>query len=248
MRAISENGLALIKKFEGCKLEVYLDAAKVKTCGYGHTGSDVNALSVGAAITQAQADAFLKSDVKNAESAVNKYMSIYNFNQNQFDALVSFAFNIGNINQLTANGTRSISQISTKMLEYKKAGRKVLPGLVKRREAEKTLFETADVTATVAAANTNANSTASVPTYLARQKYTLQAELKVRTGAGTNYPAKKHSQLSTDGKKHDVDGDGALDKGTVVTCKEVKTVGSDIWMRAPSGWLAAYYKGKVYIK
>lgn len=87
-----------------------------------------------------------------------------------------------------------------------------------------------------------------VPTYKVGTAYKLQVELKVRTGPGTNYEAKKYSQLTTDGKKHDKDGDGALDKGTIVTCKKVKKRGSDIWIKSPSGWLAAYYKGKIYIK
>lgn len=78
--------------------------------------------------------------------------------------------------------------------------------------------------------------------------YTLQVELKVRTGAGTNYAAKRHSQLTSGGQTHDRDRDGALDKGTVVTCKEVKMVGNDIWMRCPSGWIAAIYHGKTYVK
>lgn len=88
----------------------------------------------------------------------------------------------------------------------------------------------------------------STPSYTAGHEYTLQVELKVRTGPGTNYSAKKHSQLTADGQKHDKDNDGCLDAGTVVTCQEVRNVGNDIWMKAPSGWMAAYYDGKVYIK
>ena len=76
----------------------------------------------------------------------------------------------------------------------------------------------------------------------------IQTELKVREGAGTIYRAKSHSELTEDGRKHDADGDGALDKGTRVTCKEWKQVGEDIWMRVPSGWIAAVYHGKIYIK
>lgn len=86
------------------------------------------------------------------------------------------------------------------------------------------------------------------PSYTAGHEYTLQVELKVRTGPGTNYSAKKHSQLTADGQKHDKDNDGCLDAGTVVTCQAVRNVGNDIWMKAPSGWMAAYYDGKVYIK
>ncbi|WP_075679124.1 GH25 family lysozyme [Roseburia sp. 831b] len=87
-----------------------------------------------------------------------------------------------------------------------------------------------------------------VPTYEVGKTYTLQVELKVRTGAGTKYPAKTRSQISADAKNHDADKDGAPDKGTVVTCKEVARVGNDIWIRTPSGWMAAYYQGNVYIK
>lgn len=84
--------------------------------------------------------------------------------------------------------------------------------------------------------------------YVVGSIYTLQAEMKVREGAGTGFPAKTYDKLTADGKKHDSDGDGALDKGTKVTCKEVKKVGTDTWIRTPSGWIAAIYGGKVYIK
>ena len=83
--------------------------------------------------------------------------------------------------------------------------------------------------------------------YKVGTNYTLQVELKVRTGAGTNYRAKKHSELTAGGKAHDNDNDGALDKGTVVTCKQITKVGNDIWMLCPSGWIAAYYQGHTYV-
>lgn len=84
--------------------------------------------------------------------------------------------------------------------------------------------------------------------YKVGQVYTLQAEMKVRKGPGTNYAAKTHFMLTKDGQNHDADGDGALDKGTKITCKEVKTVGNDTWIKSPSGWIAAIYNGKVYVK
>lgn len=135
---ISEEGLKLIKKHEGCRLKAYKCAAGVWTIGYGHTSG----VEEGQTITQAQADAFLREDCAKAEKNVNSYYDKYKWNQNQFDALVSFAFNIGSINQLTANGTRSISVISNKILEYKKAGGVVLAGLANRRKAEQKLFNT----------------------------------------------------------------------------------------------------------
>lgn len=91
-------------------------------------------------------------------------------------------------------------------------------------------------------------STSSTPSYKVGNTYTLQSNMVVRTGAGTNYRAKKHSELTTDGKKHDKDKNGCLDKGTKITCKQVKKIGSDIWIKCPSGWIAAYYKKKVYVK
>ena len=91
--------------------------------------------------------------------------------------------------------------------------------------------------------------TPTMPTYVVGKTYTLQTEMRVRTGAGTNNPAKTHSQLTSDGKKHDTDKDGALEKGTKVTCQAVKQINStDIWIKTPSGWIAAYCKGKYYIK
>ena len=84
--------------------------------------------------------------------------------------------------------------------------------------------------------------------YCVGNAYTLQNEMKVRTGPGTQYRAKRPKELTTDGRKHDKDGDGALNAGTRVTCKELSKDGEDIWMRTPSGWIAAYYKGKAYVR
>ncbi len=84
--------------------------------------------------------------------------------------------------------------------------------------------------------------------YKVGSTYTLQAEVKVREGAGTAYRAKSHSELTEDGKNHDADGDGCLDKGTRITCKDVKVAGEDTWIRTPSGWVAAVHGGKVYVK
>ena len=113
---ISKNGINLIKRFEGVRLKAYkADPSEKKwTIGYGHYG-----VEAGLTITQAEAEEYLVKDLAKYEKKVNKYLSKYNFNQNQFDALVSFAFNIGSIDQLTANGTRNFAMISMKMLEYK---------------------------------------------------------------------------------------------------------------------------------
>ena len=136
---ISDNGLAIIQKYEGCQLKAYLCPAGVLTIGYGHTGSDVKS---GMTITKAKALELLKKDISRFEKAVSKYDSVYHWNQNQFDALVSFAFNIGSIDQLTNNGKRSIAEISSKITAYDKANGKALAGLTKRRAEEKKLFDT----------------------------------------------------------------------------------------------------------
>lgn len=135
----SKTGLDLIKTFEGCRLKAYKCPADVWTIGYGHTGSDVKQ---GMVITQAEADRLLQQDLERFEKNVMKFNNKYHWNQNEFDALVSFAFNVGSINQLTANKTRTKAQIAQAMLLYNKAGGKVLPGLTKRRQAERQLFLT----------------------------------------------------------------------------------------------------------
>ena len=133
-----DKGLELIKKFEGCKLTAYRCPAGVLTIGYGHTGD----VKEGQKITQKKADALLKEDLEKFEKRVAKYNWKYHFNQNEFDALVSFAYNIGNVDGLTKNGKRSRGQVADAILLYNKAGGKVLNGLVKRRKAEQALFLT----------------------------------------------------------------------------------------------------------
>lgn len=96
--------------------------------------------------------------------------------------------------------------------------------------------------------STSQTSQPTSPNFTVGNTYTLQTELKVRTGAGTNYAAKSHNQLTADGQKHDTDRDGALEAGTKVTCQAIQKVGNDIWIKSPSGWLAAYYQGNIYIK
>lgn len=85
------------------------------------------------------------------------------------------------------------------------------------------------------------------PVYEVGKTYTTQVELKVRRGPGTKYAALKHSELTTNAQQNDTDKDGAIEKGTKVTCLEVAASGNDIWIRIPSGWIAAYYRKKVYV-
>lgn len=135
----SSKGVSLIKSFEGCRLKAYKCPAGVWTIGYGHTAG----VKEGDTITQAQADEYLRNDLAKYEKAVLNYDGIYHFNQNQFDALVSFTYNcgVGNLKNLTQSGKRTLAQISVKLLLYNKAGGVVLRGLQRRRAAEKDLFD-----------------------------------------------------------------------------------------------------------
>lgn len=133
---ISKRGVDLIKGFEGCRLSAYRDSVGVLTIGYGHT----RGVTEGMVITQEKADALLLADLDRFERNVNSWNYIYNWSQNEFDALVSFAFNIGSIDQLTGLGKRDKSVIADKMLMYCHGGGQTLAGLKRRREAERALF------------------------------------------------------------------------------------------------------------
>lgn len=152
----SNYGINLIKRFEGCRLSAYRDTVGVITIGYGWTNPiDGKPLTMSTKITQTKAETLLKEGLKPYEAKVNKYDSKYHWNQNQFDALVSFCYNLGNIDGLTANGTRSINEIANKFTAYNKAGGKVLSGLTNRRNEEKQLFLTA--TSSISSANDKSN-------------------------------------------------------------------------------------------
>lgn len=138
----NKAGIDLIKKYEGCRLTAYKCPAGVLTIGYGHT----TGVKAGDKITQAQADELLQSDIIQYENIVNecnkKYK--YNFNRNQFSALVSFAFNLGEggLLLLLQCGKRDKQTISQKMLLYCNANGKPLKGLQERRKAEQDLYNT----------------------------------------------------------------------------------------------------------
>lgn len=170
---ITEKGLELIKEFEGCQLTAYKCPAGVLTIGYGHTGKDVTA---GLKITKAKAEKLLKTDLATFEKKVDKYQEKYNWNQNEFDALVSFAYNVGNIDQLTQNGSRTKKEIAEKILLYNKAAGKELAGLTRRRKAEQKLFLTACKTT---------SQKAKEESY--QVIVTTKKGLNVRKGAGKNY-------------------------------------------------------------
>ena len=140
---ISSNGVVLIKSFEGfsrvaCKA---LPSEQYLTIGYGHYGKDVKPNQT---ITEAEAVKLLVKDLSGFVSKVNKYNRKYGFTQNEFDALVSFCYNVGNIDGLTKNGTRTKAQIADKFLAYSYSGGKFIKGLYNRRVKERNLFNKKD--------------------------------------------------------------------------------------------------------
>lgn len=140
MKTTSANGIALIKKHEGLRLKAYRCPAGKWTIGYGHTAG----VKEGMVITEQQAEAFLKQDLRTAEIAVNRHLS--SINQNQFDALVSFTFNIGvgaferstllKLAKVNPNDKRIVFEFK----RWNKAGGVCLPGLGIRRNDEADLY------------------------------------------------------------------------------------------------------------
>ena len=138
---ISEEGKALIKKFEGCKLDSYRCSANVATIGYGHT-KDV---SDGDTCTQEEADQMLAEDLEEFEGYVDKLVTV-DLEQNQFDALVAWTFNLGPTNLKSSTLLRVLNEgkhenVPSEMRRWNKAGDETLEGLIRRREAEGLLWE-----------------------------------------------------------------------------------------------------------
>ena len=149
MRTTSQKGIDLIKGFEGCVLTAYKDIVGVWTIGYGTTSADEavtgQRITEGLRISESTAESWLKESLRRKyEPIVNIYDNVYAWTQNEFDALVSFAYNIGTIKKLTADGQRSKAQIAEMITAYNHAGGKVVAGLTVRREKEQELFLTPD--------------------------------------------------------------------------------------------------------
>ena len=138
---ISLEGLSLIKKFEGCRLEAYYCSGGVLTIGYGHTGG----VKETDTITQEEADKLLKGDILKFEKYVEDNVMV-ELDQSQFDALVAWTFNLGPGNlrestMLKKLNNQEYESVPFEMRRWNKAGGKTLDGLIRRREAESLLFE-----------------------------------------------------------------------------------------------------------
>lgn len=143
---ISENGIEFIRQLEGEKLTAYPDIVGIWTIGVGHTGFvDGKPVARGMAITKEKSKELLTADLKRFESAVNDAVKV-TLTQNQFDALVSLAFNIGEgafvrstlVNKLNAGDKKGAAE---QFLVWKNAGGRVSQGLLNRRQKEKAMFE-----------------------------------------------------------------------------------------------------------
>lgn len=139
----SEKGIELIKAHESLKLNAYQCPAGVWTIGYGHT----RGVSKGMSITRMDADRMLKEDLRDSEDIINRQN--LDVNQNQFDALVSFVFNVGagNFESSTLLSKAKINvkdrSIPEEFRRWVYAKGRILPGLVKRRTEESELWQKA---------------------------------------------------------------------------------------------------------
>ena len=139
--AISQEGIALIKRFEGCELKSYRCSAGVPTIGYGST----KGVSMDMEITQERAEALLIEDISDFEEEVNKCVKVP-LTQNQFDALVAWTFNLGGTNLRNSTMLKVLNEgeyekVPSEMKRWNKAAGKTLDGLIRRREAESLLFK-----------------------------------------------------------------------------------------------------------
>lgn len=138
---VSERGVELVAKYEGCKLQAYKCPAGVWTIGYGHTAG----VKPGDTLpSQEQAKALLKEDLAKYAASVNNcvknHLITFPLNQNQFDALTSFCYNCGAGSLQVLVRGRNAAEVADKLLAYNKGGGRELPGLTRRREEERKLF------------------------------------------------------------------------------------------------------------
>jgi lysozyme len=137
---ISNIGIDLIKQFEGCETEAYKCPAGVWTIGYGH----IKGVQEGDVITETQAHEMLVEELKEYESYILNAVEV-DLNQNQFDAMVSWVYNLGPTNLKSSTllqelNSKNYNAAAQEITKWNKAGGKVLTGLVRRREAEASLF------------------------------------------------------------------------------------------------------------
>ena len=137
----SQEGISLIKSFEGCELTAYRCSANVPTIGFGHTAG----VSDGDTCTQEEAETMLAEDLVEFEDYVKNYVE-FELQQNEFDALVAWTYNLGpkNLSESTLLkelNAGNLEEVPRQMKRWNRAGGEVLDGLIRRREAESRLFK-----------------------------------------------------------------------------------------------------------
>lgn len=230
----SERMVDIIKTYEGFSPRaIKLSGEDEYTIGYGHYGSDVHA---GDTITEAEATAMMKKDLKVFENAVRSAAKV-EITQSQFDALVSLSYNIGTGAFADSDTVKSLNKgevghAAVDIPSWRRGmGYQILPGLEKRRQTELEFFAVGE-------------------------DFTLTDCMNVRTGAGTNYPVKTVSQITVNGRECAVNrsasAQAVFGEGTEITALEVKAIYSpqrvDVWFRCPSGWICARMGEEVYVK
>lgn len=228
----SDKMVSIIKTEEGLSLRACkaIPSEQYWTIGYGHYGPEVGANQT---ITESEADALLRKDLKVFEDEVNSDIKVQ-LTQSQFDACVSLAYNIGvgafagsDIVKFINAG--KFGHACVDFPSWRKAEGQVLQGLITRRQMEMEFF--------------------GLGTDL-----TLTDNMNVRTGAGINNPVKKVSNITANGKQCVIDqnpnSNAVFKKGTVVTALELKAISGnqvDVWCRCPSGWVCVRQGNEVYV-
>lgn len=228
----SDKMINIIKTYEGLSLKACkaISSEQYWTIGYGHYGPDVK---VNQTITESEAEKLLRNDLKIFEECVNSAVKS-KLTQSQFDACVSLAYNIGtgaftNSDIVKFINSNRYGHACVDFPSWRKAGGQVLEGLKKRRQTEMEFFGSG-------------------------MDFTLTENINIRTNAGTNYPIKKVSQISSNGKKcvlsADPNSNAIFKKGTEITALELKAVSNttvDVWCRCPSGWVCIRHGNEVYV-
>ena len=230
----SQKMVDVIKTWEGLSLKACkaVSTEKYWTIGYGHYGAEVKANQT---ITEAEAEALLKSDLKVFENAVNAAVKV-NITQAQFDACVSLAYNIGTgafakSDIVAFINAGKIGHACVDFPSWRLSGGQILVGLQRRRQSEMEFFGVG-------------------------VNFILTSTMNVRSGPGTSYPIKMVAQITANGMECAVNksanANALFKAGTVVTALELKAVYStaaiDVWLRCPSGWICARQNKDIFIK
>lgn len=205
----SSDGLKIIKDFEGERLQAYLCPAGIWTIGYGHTdAAGPPKVTPGMVITKRDAEDILRRDLRQYENAVDSAVKVA-LTQNQFDALVSFCFNVGagafrKSSLLTKLNRGDYASVPGELMKWNKGGGKELPGLTRRRRAEAALWRKIDETQPLEPEDTRVVPDAPTP------KKTIVQSREANTAAITGATAGLAAVSETSGHLKDVSDNTGL--------------------------------------